>query len=392
MLVSCAVKLILQTQLLPDGDQARKLSATMQAFNAAADWLAGEAFRLKTANKVKLQQLYYNQLREDFGISSQMAVRCIAQVCEAYNRDKSIRPRFKKYASIPYDQRLMSFKGVDRVSLLTLEGRTIVPVIMGKYQSKQFNGKHGQCDLVKRRDSKWFLLVTIDAPDGALIASSDFIGVDFGVVNLAVDSDGEMHQGDEVERTRKHYGKVKRSLQRKATRQKRDGKRPLNVRRKLKALSGRERRFKANTNHTIAKKIVAKATDTGRGVAIEDLKGIRNRTRFRKKQRDRMSKWAFGELREYMEYKAALSGVKVQPVDPRNTSKRCPECNHVSKKNRIRRDVFLCDECEYFDHADVVGAKNIRSGALVIAREVSAAATDRVSRETSSIYNRGAEA
>jgi len=53
----------------------------------------------------------------------------------------------------------------------------------------------------------------------------------------------------------------------------------LNAKRKLKALSGRETRFKSNTNHTIAKKIVAKATDTGRGIAIEDLEGIRNRTR-----------------------------------------------------------------------------------------------------------------
>jgi IS605 OrfB family transposase len=374
MLDSHAVKLILQTQLLPDGDQARKLSAAMQAFNTAADWLAGEAFHLKTANKVELQQLYYKQLRDDFGISSQMAIRCIAQVCEAYSRDKSIRPRFRKYASIPYDQRLMSFNGSGRVSLLTLEGRTIVPVIMGKYQSERFNRKHGQCDLVKRRDGKWFLLVSVEAPEVAPAPSTDFIGVDFGVVNLAVDSDGEMHQGDNVERTRQHYGKVKRSLQRKATRQKRSGARPLNVKRNLKALSGRERRFKANTNHTIAKKIVAKATDTGRGIAIKDLEGIRNRTRFRRKQRDRMSKWAFAELREYIEYKAALSGVKAQPVDPRNTSRRCPECDHVSKKNRIRRDVFLCDECEYFDHADIVGAKNIRSGALVIAREVSAGA------------------
>jgi DNA-directed RNA polymerase specialized sigma24 family protein len=40
----------------------------------------------------------------------------------------------------------------------------------------------------------------------------------------------------------------------------------------------------------------------------------------------------------------------------------------------------------------IVGAKNIRSGALVIAREVSAAAESLVSRETSSIYNRGASA
>ena len=367
MLELCVLKLTLQTQLLPNGDQAKKLSATMRAFNAAADWLSGEAFRRKTANKVELQQLYYRRLRDDFGLSAQMAIRCIAQVCEAYGRDKSKRPRFKKYASIPYDQRLMSFKGVDRVSLLTLEGRTIVPVIMGKRQSERFKGKHGQCDLLRRKDGKWFLLVSVEVPTVAPIASTDFIGVDFGVVNLAVDSDGEPHMGDDVERTRKHYEKVKRSLQRKATEQKRGGKRPLTAKRKLKALSGRERRFKANTNHTIAKKIVAKATDTGRGVAIEDLEGIRNRTRFRKKQRDRMSKWAFAELREYIEYKAALAGVKVIPVDPRDTSKRCPDCNQVSRKNRIRRDVFLCDECGYFEHADIVGATNIRSGALVIA-------------------------
>jgi hypothetical protein len=37
------VKLMLQTRILPDTDQSRKLSATMRAFNAAADWLAGEA-------------------------------------------------------------------------------------------------------------------------------------------------------------------------------------------------------------------------------------------------------------------------------------------------------------------------------------------------------------
>jgi predicted transposase len=39
------------------GDQAKKLSTTMRAFNTTADWLASEAFRLKTANKVELQQL-----------------------------------------------------------------------------------------------------------------------------------------------------------------------------------------------------------------------------------------------------------------------------------------------------------------------------------------------
>ena len=106
-----------------------------------------------------------------------------------------------------------------------------------------------------------------------------------------------------------------------------------------------------------------------------------------------MKKWALAELRGYIEYKAALAGVKVQPVYLNNTSRRCPECNHVSEKNRIRRDVFLCDECGYFDHVVIVGASYIRSGALVIAREVSVAAESRgVIQETSSIYNRGASA
>ncbi|MGH9854386.1 MAG: hypothetical protein ACREBD_31460 [Blastocatellia bacterium] len=108
----------------------------MEAFNAAADWLASEAFKLQSANKVKLQQLYYQDLREKFGLSAQMAVRCIAQVCEAFSRDRSRKPVFRKYASIPYDQRLMSFKGADRVSLLTLEGRIIVPFVRRPIQRR----------------------------------------------------------------------------------------------------------------------------------------------------------------------------------------------------------------------------------------------------------------
>src|SRR5262249_4318901 len=109
-----------------------------------------------------------------------------------------------------------------------------------KYQSERFNGKLGQCDLLRRKDARCFLLVTFDLPEGEPIPSTDFIEVDFGVVNLPVDSDCETHMGDDVERTRKHYEKVKRSLQRKAIKQKRGGKRPLNAKRKLRAISGRE--------------------------------------------------------------------------------------------------------------------------------------------------------
>lgn len=233
------MQLTLQTQLFPSDEQAQKLLATMEAFNSAAHWLAGQAFELKTANKVKLQQLYYYQLRGEFGLSSQMAVRCIAQVCEAYSRDKSIRPAFRPHASIPYDQRLMSFKGLHRVSLLTLEGRVIVPLVMGRYQEERFSENYGQCDLVRRKNGKWFLLVTVDLPDGTPLPTTDFIGVDFGVVNIVADSDGQIHTSDQTKKVREDYRRTRRSLQKKAAKQKKSGKRPKNVRRKLKDLSGR---------------------------------------------------------------------------------------------------------------------------------------------------------
>src|SRR4051812_3387183 len=146
------MKLTLQVQLFPTVDEAAKLKATVERFQAAADWLAGEAFATRSANKVELQRAHYRDLRNRFGLSAQMAVRCIAQVCEAYKRDRAIRPKFRKHAAMPFDQRMMSFKGIDRVSLLTLEGRVVVPVVMGKYQAQRYTHAKGQCDLVRRQD------------------------------------------------------------------------------------------------------------------------------------------------------------------------------------------------------------------------------------------------
>ncbi len=102
---SFCMKLTLQTQLLPTPEQANALSASIRAFNKAADWLAGEAFARKTANKFVLRKLYYGSLRERFGLSAQMAVRAIGKVCEAYQRDKTQRPHFRQYGAVPYDQR-----------------------------------------------------------------------------------------------------------------------------------------------------------------------------------------------------------------------------------------------------------------------------------------------
>jgi len=276
------MKLTLQIQLLPDKQQADQLKSTIARFNKACSWLAEQAFEMKIANKITLQQHFYYELREQFDLSAQMASICIRHVGGTYSRDKSTLPVFRPDAAMPYDSRILSFKGIDRISILTLEGRLIVPFVMGKYQRERFSLAKGECDIVCRKDGKWFLLVTVDVPEGTEIASTEFIGVDFGVVNLATDNDGDVYTNTETEKVRQKRNKVRRSLGRKAEKVKREGSRPKNIKRKLKALSGKERRFKANENHRISKRIVEKATDTKRGIGLEDLTGIRERTRFRK--------------------------------------------------------------------------------------------------------------
>jgi putative transposase len=71
---------------------------------------------------------------------------------------------------MPYDSRILSFKAGDRVSILTLEGRIIIPFVMGEYQRERFGLAKGESDLVRRKDGKWFLLLTVDLPEGSQIA------------------------------------------------------------------------------------------------------------------------------------------------------------------------------------------------------------------------------
>ena len=66
------MKLTLQIQLLPDAKQAVALRETLARFNEAASWLAEKAFELRSANKIKLQQLFYADIRQGFQLSAQM--------------------------------------------------------------------------------------------------------------------------------------------------------------------------------------------------------------------------------------------------------------------------------------------------------------------------------
>jgi len=368
------VKLTLQIKLLPDAEQALRLCETVEAFNAGADWLAGIAYQRRLANKYALQKLAYAELRSRFGLPADTAIRCIAQVAEAYKRDKSVRPHFRAHAAVPFSMgKNISFKGPDRVSISTLHGRVVVPFVMGKYQTERFGFAKGQCDLVLRDDGQWFLLVTVDVPDEPLREVADFIGVDLGVENIAATSAGTVHSSERIEKVRRRQARNRAKLGRAQKKARRRGKRCRRLHKAIRRTKGKESRFRRDVNHVISKQLVGMAKDTRSGIALEDLKGIRERTekRLRKRQRARHVSWAFFQLRAFIEYKAALAGVTVVAVDPAYTSQTCSACSHCSRSNRRSQQDFDCRSCGFKLHADINAARNIRAQALVNAPQVS---------------------
>ena len=345
----------LMVKLSPTQEQHAVLLETMRRFNEACDYIADVAFSIRSASKFKLQTKAYYDVRRKFGLSAQLTIRAIAKTCEAYKRDKKIKPAFKPEGAIVYDQRILSWKGLEHVSIVTLKGRIEIPVLLGTYQKERLNRIRGQADLIYRSND-FYLAVIVDAPEPSKFAVTDVLGVDLGIVNLAVDSDGQTFSGSKVETTRKRFAGLRSILQSVDTK---------NAERHLKKLGCREARFKRDVNHVISKVIVAKAKDTVRAIALEDLTGIRKQVTVRKAQRSRSHSWAFRQLRSFIEYKASLTGVPVFLVNPRGTSHVCPKCSHNEKANRPDRDSFKCVQCGFSGYADHVAAVNIRLRAIV---------------------------
>lgn len=361
------MKLTAQAKLMPTQAQAESLKRTMIAANSAANFASRLAWDNRVFGRVPLQKLVYHPIRQEFGVSAQSACLIVRKVADAYKLDKKTVRQFRPLGAVAYDDRILAWT-LDKqtVSIWTMDGRLTIPFVAGNYQTKLLQGQRGETDLVYR-DGEFYLLSTCDVEEQPLTSQDDFLGIDLGVTNIAVDSDGEIHSAKTVNNVRFRHRRLRKKLQAKGTKA---------SRRRLKKLSGKERRFAKHVNHEISKHIVTKAKDTDRGIALEELGGIRDRVTARKPQRVQLHSWSFFQLRSFIEYKAKQMGVAVKAVDPRNTSRTCPCCGHVDKANRKTQSKFLCVDCGFSGLADHIAAGNIARRATVTSPNVSTTDVD----------------
>lgn len=345
--------LTLRCTLKPTPEQTAALEATVQLFAEGCNHALRVAKRHGEFRRFRLHRLVYNDLRA-MGLSANLAVQAIARV----GRKKGSRAKLYQPTSATFDVRTLSLRG-ESVSLTTTEGRLVIPLKLGNYQRgvlKRAKSVQGGV-LTKGPKGKWYIhlalrLETPEPPSGG----GRVVGVDLGQKALATLSSGVQFSGGSLKGKRLHYlgkrAEVRSKLDRPSERTK-------GLKRLWARLRGREARFVNHTLHTLTKRIVD-GLEPGDTLAIEDLTHLRGRTAQRGKGARHLHElWPYARLRSLLEYKAALKGVRVVAVDPRNTSKTCSRCGYCDDANRRGQALFRCQRCGYQDNADRNAALNI---------------------------------
>ena len=349
------MKLVANLKLQPTPQQAESLKQTLERCNSACNWISAQAWKEETFRQFDLHKLLYPQIRQHFDLAAQMAVRCIAKVADAYKLDKETQRTFRPLGAQPYDDRIFRFVSNDHISIWTLSGREKIHFVCGEHQRRLLEHRKGEVDLMFVR-GHWYIAAVCDFDDPDLLTPDGVLGVDLGIVNIATDSTGEPFSGKDIEAKREWYAKRRAVLQKKDTKA---------AKRRLRSMSGKQRRFQKWVNHNVSRRIVSKAKRSQYAISLEDLRHIRARVKANKEQRKRLQNWGFAQLRGFIEYKARKVGIPVFVIDPRNTSRQCSACGHVDKKNRPSQSVFRCVVCGHEANADHNAALNIGSRATV---------------------------
>jgi IS605 OrfB family transposase len=345
--------LALACKLQPTPEQVTKIEATLKAFADACDY-ANQNVKPTILNKRVIQALAYDQLRSQFGLSANLAIRACGRV--AANRKtaklKGREVKAFKPTSADYDARIFAFREKDwTVSLTLVGGREHIKLALGNYQTGKLSGRTPtSAQLCKHRDGLYYLHIQLTNTAPEPTKSGKVIGVDFGRRDIAVTSNEDKWDGKQIKDARDKFSKVRSSLQAKGTK---------GAKRALKRLSGRERKYQSWLNHTISRAIIRDALSSNAAIAIENLTGIRERTNSKprnKTERRRSNNWAFYQLRQFLEYKGIQSGIEVFAVPPAYTSQTCHQCLHIG----LRSDkVFRCGNCSWHGDADLNAANVI---------------------------------
>ncbi|MFB6235316.1 MAG: RNA-guided endonuclease InsQ/TnpB family protein [Halopenitus sp.] len=357
------------TRLILTDEQQQLLDATIQEWQDACNissrigWSAGET------RKTHLQDLAYDDVLEETRLGSQHAILATHQAAAAISGVQEIEGLDEEYKTsrpgftaetVKYDTRTMTLFDDGTVSLSTVEDRIrcdlALPDEEDGYQHQYLNDEDRELteSTLSRRAGDYYLHLGFRKPKPEKqveIQDDDedrtVLGVDLGIVNIVTTSTAYFASGRELRHRHREFERIRGNLQQTGTQ---------SAHRTIQQMGGRESRYVRDVLHRVANGILEEALEHNcEYIAFENLKHIRKRAPPVKE----FHQWAHRQLVDLVEYKAGAEGICVEYVSPENTSRRCPECGHTSKGNRVMQSEFECGSCGATGNADYVAAKNV---------------------------------
>jgi putative transposase len=214
----------------------------------------------------------------------------------------------------------------------------------------------------------WVSVQCVGVPAEPLPSTGREVGIDLGVGAVLATSDGRLVENARFARRRQG---ALATAQRELATKTRGSHRRDKARDRVAAQHRKVRNQRRDFAHQVSRQLV-RHYDL---IVFEDLK-IQNMTRRPKPRPDGEGGYeangakaktglnraildaGWGDLLAMTTYKAESAGREVMVVDPRNTSRKCASCGHVSAGNRCGA-VFRCQACGHEAHADTNAAVNI---------------------------------
>jgi len=330
---------------------------TFENYTKAFNFVCDVGWKDNDSNGVSLHHKTYYKTREylpsQLAISARMkATESLISCLNKRRKNKKVRKPSSKLCSIRLDA--CSFNvwfNKNLISISTTRGRIKLPIKIPEYFQQYITWKRGSADLFIRKN-KVFLNMTFnkEITDPSPNSKTYIIGVDRGIINIAVSSDNKFYKGNQVNRINNKYNYLRGKLQQCGSK---------SAKRHLKRLSKKENRFKTDSNHVISKQIVNSLPENSI-IVLEDLKYIRKRTKSWSKDLNRkLNSWAFSQLEQFLIYKAQSKSILVEYISAYYTSQKCSNCSHTEKQNRLNQPTFKCKKCNFQLNADLNASRVI---------------------------------
>ena len=384
--------------LLPNNKQKTKLFQYANTARFAYNWSLGrEQDNYKKGGKF----ISDNDLRKEFtqlkktdeyvwlnNISNNVTKQAIKDACLAYKnffKGYTKFPRFKskKHSTPNFYQDNVQIKFTD--THVKVEGFAV-----SKKKNKQkINwirlAEHGRIPTenvkymnprIKYDGLNWYITVGVECEDSTTSPQNEGIGIDLGIKDLAICSDGSKYKNinktQRVKKLEKRKRRLQRSISRRYEKNKKGGsycKTSNIIKREEKLLRVYHKltNIRQNYLHQVTTKIINRKP---KFIVLEDL-NVKSMMKNKHLSKS-VQQQCFGEFRRQIEYKSAWNNIHVVIADrffP--SSKLCSCCGNIKKDLKLSDRVYRC-ECGNIIDRDYQASLNLkRYGEITLEKSVS---------------------